>query len=214
MPQIEEIGAYLRGVWLLILGDRSGFDWLDITVTGVWRSFAAFLWCLPAMAVGWAAWRLFYLEQMPTGTETGLGFILKLFLVDMTMWIVPLVLVAVLAKPLGYGDMLASIIISTNWLAVPTVYAMAVPLAIRLVIPGGQGLAYLMSLILLLVKFHGDFPAGQNRNQQPASARLGDLSPFDPAVADAERSLAAAARPDAGLSGAAISGTRPSNRPA
>ncbi|WP_421867488.1 hypothetical protein [Pararhizobium sp.] len=153
MPQIEEIGAYLRGVWLLILGDRSGFDWLDITVTGVWRSFAAFLWCLPAMAVGWAAWRLFYLEQMPTGTETGLGFILKLFLVDMTMWIVPLVLVAVLAKPLGYGDMLASIIISTNWLAVPTVYAMAVPLAIRLVIPGGQGLAYLMSLILLLVNF-------------------------------------------------------------
>lgn len=153
MPQIEEIGAYLKGVWLLILGDRSGFDWLDITVTGVWRSFAAFLWCLPAMAVGWAAWRLFYLEQMPTGTETGLGFILKLFLVDLTMWIVPLVLVAVLAKPLGYGDMLASIIISTNWLAVPTVYAMAVPLAIRLVIPGGQGLAYLMSLILLLVNF-------------------------------------------------------------
>ena len=153
MPQIEEIGAYLKGVWLLILGDRSGFDWLDITVTGVWRSFAAFLWCLPAMAVGWAAWRLFYLEQMPTGTETGLGFILKLFLVDMTMWIVPLVLVAVLAKPLGYGDMLASIIISTNWLAVPTVYAMAVPLAIRLVIPGGQGVAYLMSLILLLVNF-------------------------------------------------------------
>ncbi|WP_426231171.1 hypothetical protein [Pararhizobium sp. DWP3-4] len=153
MPQIEEIGAYLKGVWLLVLGDRSGFDWLDITATGVWRSFAAFLWCLPAMAVGWAAWRLFYLEQMPTGTETGLGFILRLFLVDMTMWIVPLVLVAVLAKPLGYGDMLASIIISTNWLAVPTVYAMAVPLAIRLVIPGGQGLAYLLSLILLLANF-------------------------------------------------------------
>jgi hypothetical protein len=151
MPQIEEVGAYLKGVWLLILGDRSGFDWLDITAIGVWRSFAAFLWCLPAMAVGWAAWRLFYLEQMPTGTETGLGFIMKLFLVDMTMWIVPLVLVAVLAKPLGYADMLASIIISTNWLAVPTVYAMAVPLAIRLVLPGGQGLAYLLSLILRLV---------------------------------------------------------------
>ncbi|WP_426239981.1 hypothetical protein [Pararhizobium sp. DWP1-1-3] len=153
MPQIEEVGAYLKGVWLLVLGDRSGFDWLDITATGVWRSFAAFLWCLPAMAVGWAAWRLFYLEQMPTGTETGLGFIVRLFLVDMTIWIVPLVLVAVLAKPLGYGDMLASIIISTNWLAVPTVYAMAVPLAIRLVIPGGQGLAYLLSLILLLANF-------------------------------------------------------------
>jgi hypothetical protein len=140
-------------VWLLILGDKSGLGWLDITASGVWRSFAAFLWCLPAMAVGWAAWRLFYLEQMPTGTETGIGFIVKLFLVDMTMWIVPLILVSVLAKPFGYADMLASIIISTNWLAVPTVYAMAVPLAIRLVIPGGQGLAYLLSLILLLTNF-------------------------------------------------------------
>ncbi len=157
MPQIEEIGAYLKGVWLLILGDRSGFDWLDITATGVWRSFAAFLWCLPAMAVGWAAWRLFYLEQMPPGTETGLGFILKLFLVDVTMWIVPLVLVSVLAKPLGYAGLLAPIIISTNWLAVPTVYAMAVPLAIRLVMPGGQGLAYLLSLILLLASFTAVF---------------------------------------------------------
>ncbi|URK88744.1 hypothetical protein LP421_17615 [Rhizobium sp. RCAM05350] len=94
---------------------------------------------------------------MPTGTSTGLGFILKLFLVDMTMWIVPLVLVSALAKPLGYADMLASIIISTNWLAVPTVYAMAVPLAMRLVIPGGQGLAYLLSLILLLANFTAIF---------------------------------------------------------
>lgn len=153
MPQIEEVGAYLKGVWLLILGDRSGFDWLDITASGVWRSFAAFLWCLPAMAVGWAAWRMFYLEQMPTGTETGISFIFRLFLVDATMWIVPLVLVAVLAKPLGYGEMLASIIISTNWLAVPAVYAMAVPLAIRLVLPGSQGLASLLSLILLMVNF-------------------------------------------------------------
>ena len=62
-------------------------------------------------------------------------------------------MLAALAKPLGYGDMLASIIISTNWLAVPTVYAMAVPLAIRLVLPGSQGLASLLSLILLLVNF-------------------------------------------------------------
>ena len=34
MPQIEEVGAYLKGIWLLILGDRSGFDWLDITAAG------------------------------------------------------------------------------------------------------------------------------------------------------------------------------------
>jgi hypothetical protein len=157
MPQIEEIGNYVKGIWLLVLGDRSGFDWLDITALGVWRSFAAFLWCLPAMAVGWAAWRLYYLANMPQGAETGLVFILKLLFVDMAMWVVPLVFVAALAKPLGYGELLAPIIITSNWLAVPIVYAMAVPLAIRLVIPNSEGLTSLLSLILLLANFTAIF---------------------------------------------------------
>ncbi len=157
MPQIEEIGNYIRGIWLLILGDKTGFDWLDITALGVWRSFAAFLWCLPAMAVGWAAWRLYYLANMPQGAETGLIFILKLLFVDMAMWVVPLVLVAALAKPLGYGELLAPILITSNWLAVPTVYAMAVPLAIRLVIPNSEGLTSVLSLILLLANFTAIF---------------------------------------------------------
>lgn len=157
MPQIEEIGNYIKGIWLLVLGDRSGFDWLDITALGVWRSFAAFLWCLPAMAVGWAAWRLYYLANMPQGAETGLVFILKLLFVDMAMWVVPLVFVAALAKPLGYGELLAPIIITSNWLAVPIVYAMAVPLAIRLVIPNSEGLTSLLSLILLLANFTAIF---------------------------------------------------------
>ncbi|CAN7258183.1 hypothetical protein LJR255_001111 [Pararhizobium sp. LjRoot255] len=157
MPQIEEVGNYIKGIWLLILGDKSGFDWLDITALGVWRSFAAFLWCLPAMAVGWAAWRLYYLANMPQGAETGLIFILKLLFVDMAMWVVPLVLVAALAKPLGYGELLAPIIITSNWLAVPTVYAMAVPLAIRLVIPNSEGLTSVLSLILLLANFTAIF---------------------------------------------------------
>ncbi|CAN7562022.1 hypothetical protein LJR235_003981 [Pararhizobium sp. LjRoot235] len=157
MPQIEEVGNYIKGIWLLILGDKSGFDWLDITALGVWRSFAAFLWCLPAMAVGWAAWRLYYLANMPQGAETGLIFILKLLFVDMAMWVVPLVLVAALAKPLGYGELLAPIIITSNWLAVPTVYAMAIPLAIRLVIPNSEGLTSVLSLILLLANFTAIF---------------------------------------------------------
>ena len=157
MPQIDEVGVYIKGVWLLIRGDRSGFDWLDISAGGLWRSFAAFLWCLPAMAVGWAAWRLFYLGQMPTGTEAGLAFILKLALVDVLIWIAPLLLITVLARPLGFDDMLAPVVITTNWLSVPMVYAMAVPLALRLLLPGSEGLSYLLSFILLVVNFTAIF---------------------------------------------------------
>lgn len=157
MPQIDEVGAYVRGIWLLIQGKRDGYDWLDISVSGVWRSFAAFLWCLPAMAVSWGAWRLFYLANMPPGTETGLVFILKLLLVDLAAWMFPLLLVAALARPLGYGEFLAAIVVATNWLCVPVFYAMAVPAAIRLVIPGSGGLTSLLSLILLITAFAAIF---------------------------------------------------------
>ena len=157
MPQIDEVGAYVRGIWLLIQGNRDGYGWLDISASGVWRSFAAFLWCLPAMAVSWGAWRLFYLANMPVGTETGLVFILKLLFVDLAAWIFPLLLLAALARPLGYGNLLAVIIVATNWLCVPVFYAMAVPAAIRLVIPGSDGLTSLLSLILLITAFAAIF---------------------------------------------------------
>jgi hypothetical protein len=150
MPQLDEIGIYLKGVWLLLQGKREGFDWLDLSATGVWRSFAAILWCLPAMAVSWAAWRMFYLANMPDGTEAGLAFIAKLFVVDVATWILPVVLIAALATPLGYAEALAAIIVITNWLSIPTFYGMAFPAAIRLVIPGSEGLTGMMSLLVLI----------------------------------------------------------------
>ena len=150
MPQLDEVGVYLRGLWLLVLGKSEGFGWLDISVTGVWRSFAAIVWCLPAMTVSWASWRLAYLAAMPAGTPTGLAFIAKLLIVDLLSWIVPLLLVAALSRPLGFDTLLAPLIVATNWLSVPTYYAMAVPSALRLLLPEAQGLSGLLSLVALI----------------------------------------------------------------
>ncbi len=153
MPQLEEISIYLKGLWLLVSGKPEGLDWLDLSATGVWRSFAAILWCLPAMAVSWGAWRLFYLANMPPGTETGILFIVKLFVIDLVAWIFPLMLIAILAKPLSYDGQLAAIIVSSNWLSVPIFYAMAVPAAIRLVVPDSDALTGLLSLFFLITVF-------------------------------------------------------------
>ncbi|WP_075291012.1 hypothetical protein [Pararhizobium arenae] len=157
MPQLEEIIHYLKGIWLLLKGDKRGFDYLDLSASGVWRSFAAILWCLPAMAVNWAAWRLYYLQTMPEGTTAGLSFILKLAMIDIAAWVLPLVLIAVLAKPLAYGEILADVIVASNWLSMPILYAMAIPSAIRLVVPGSGELAALLSLLALIVSFTAIF---------------------------------------------------------
>ena len=153
MPQIDEVLHYVKGLWLLVLGRKEGFGFLDITANGVWRSFAAILWCLPVMAVSWSASRLFYLANMPDGTQVGLAFFVKLLIVDLATWILPLVLIAVLAKPLGYADLLAGIIVTTNWLSVPIFYVMALPIALRLVIPGSEGVTSLLSLVTLVTAF-------------------------------------------------------------
>ncbi|MBW0366018.1 hypothetical protein [Ensifer adhaerens] len=151
MPLLDEVLAYIRGLWLLAQGNEEGFRWLDFSESGVWRSFTSMLWCLPAIAVTWASWRLYYLSVMPDGTTIGIGFIFKLLVVDLVSWLLPLVLIAMLSRPLGFAGAVVPIVVTTNWLSVPLSYAMAVPAAIRVVIPGSQGLTSFIWLTLLVI---------------------------------------------------------------
>ncbi len=75
MPLLDEVLVYIKGLWLLIQGNLEGYHWLDISESGLWRSFTAILWTLPALAVGWASWRLYYLSALPTGTTVGIGIL-------------------------------------------------------------------------------------------------------------------------------------------
>lgn len=151
MPLLDEVLAYIKGLWLLAQGKEEGFRWLDFSESGLWRSFTSMLWCLPAIAVTWASWRLYYLSVMPDGTTIGIGFIFKLLVVDLVSWLLPLVLIAILSRPLGFAGAVVPIVVTTNWLSVPLSYAMAVPAAIRVVIPGSQGLTSFIWLTLLVI---------------------------------------------------------------
>ncbi|SDA86815.1 hypothetical protein [Sinorhizobium sp. NFACC03] len=151
MPLLDEVLAYIKGLWLLAQGKEEGFRWLDFSESGLWRSFTSMLWCLPAIAVTWASWRFYYLSAMPAGTTIGIGFIFKLLVVDLVSWLLPLVLIATLSRPLGFAGAVVPIVVTTNWLSVPLSYAMAIPAAIRLIIPGSQGLTSLIWLALLVV---------------------------------------------------------------
>ncbi|MFB2549849.1 hypothetical protein [Ensifer soli] len=149
MPQIDSVLDYCRGLWQLILADERGFERLDMTALGVWRSFLAFLWCLPASAVGWASWRMYYLDGMPSGAVTGPLFFAKLLLIDLSVWLLPLLLTGLLSLLLDFSAAFGAIVITTNWLMVPLSYAIAVPTAVALVIPPTEPLAALLSLVVL-----------------------------------------------------------------
>ncbi|WP_018013161.1 hypothetical protein [Sinorhizobium medicae] len=150
MPLLDEVLVYIKGLWLLIQGDQEGYHWLDISESGLWRSFTAILWTLPALAVGWASWRLYYLSALPTGATVGIAFFGKLLIVDLVSWLLPIVLIALLSRPLGFSVLVVPVIVTTNWLQVPLTYAMAVPAALLLVLPGSVGMAALLWLLLLV----------------------------------------------------------------
>jgi hypothetical protein len=144
MPGLNEVLYYLTGVFLLVRQKQDGFGWLDLTLRGLARSFWAIVWCLPAFAVIWASWRLYYLGSMPAGTPAGVSFFVKLMVIDLVGWLLPLVVLAALARPLGYGKHLGVVVTASNWIAVPFAYAAAVPFAMTLLLPESAPFAGLL----------------------------------------------------------------------
>ena len=144
MPGLEELQRYLTGVYLLLRQKPEGFGWLDLTLRGFVRSFWAFAWCLPAFAVIWASWRLYYLASMPAETPAGLDFFVRLLVIDIAGWLLPLAFLALLARPLGYGQHLATVVTASNWIGVPFAYAAAIPFALTLLLPQSAPFAGLL----------------------------------------------------------------------
>ncbi len=149
MPGFEEVSVYLRGIFALAMGRREGLSWLDVSATGVWRSFSAILWSLPALAVGWASFRLSYLAAFPAGTTVGIAFFVKLLIIDTLSWVGPLLIIAILSKPLGFSDMIAPLIVASNWFSLPALYLGAVPIALELLLPQTVGIASFLMLVVL-----------------------------------------------------------------
>ncbi len=73
---------------------------------------------------------------------------MKLAVIDVVGWMLPLVLLAVLARPLGYGNYLATLVTASNWVAIPFAYAAAVPFALTLVLPTSAPFAGLLFYVV------------------------------------------------------------------
>ncbi|MBN9033134.1 MAG: hypothetical protein BGO05_25990 [Rhizobiales bacterium 63-7] len=151
MPSLKEIEYYLRGIVLLIQGKPQGFGYLDLTDRGMIRSFWAMVWCFPATAISWVWWQTAFLRAYPPGTKTGLPFFLRLAMVEIANWIVPLVLAGLLCLALRLGRRFLAIVVVSNWLAVPLSYLYALIVLIVMFVPGAAGIASLLWLALILL---------------------------------------------------------------
>ncbi|MGE8102416.1 hypothetical protein ACQKP1_01885 [Allorhizobium sp. NPDC080224] len=150
MPTLKEVEFYLRGLWLLFKQDPSGFSYLDLSDRGAMRSFWSILWALPAILISFAWWRLLYLQGLPEGTETGALFFFRLALVEASNWLFPLILLGVLCWIIGIGEKFASMVVVTNWLALPVSYSYGLLVLVMMFVPGLAGIVALLWFLLMI----------------------------------------------------------------
>src|SRR4051794_6597194 len=149
MLSADETQASLTGAWRLMLGKADGLRLLDLSADGFWNSFFAIVVAAPAMIVGWVG----------TANEIGdpnafagrLGMLIRLATVDLGSWLLPLVVLALVASRAGIGDRFVHYVVASNWASAITAWMLLPSALIRLFLPSGNPVAELVWLVLVVL---------------------------------------------------------------
>lgn len=156
MPGLEEVLYYLHGILALIRGKPAGWKHFDLSPNGVSRSFWAIGWSLPGMLVSWISWRGSYL-QYGGGGDTGVLFFFRISMLDMTVWMLQILIAAMLLIYLKQGRHFNAMVVGTNWLAVPFSLYSGLLAALQMFFPGAMVLWWLLINIELAAAVYATY---------------------------------------------------------
>jgi hypothetical protein len=149
MPPSEDIQRQLLGAWQMMLGKRDGIRLLDLSVDGFWNSFFAIIVALPVLVVGWVP-----LANDAYGVGSSLGerlsFILRLAIVDISVWVLPLAALAIVAGFIGVKDRFVPYVVATNWGSALFAWFMLPASLLTLIFPDAADLSVTLSLLIFL----------------------------------------------------------------
>lgn len=149
MPPAEDIHRHLLGAFRMMTGKRDGLRLLDLSLDGFWNSFFAIVVALPAMLASWVP-----LAGELTSTDASFGLrlsmLVRLAIVDVGAWVLPLAALAAVADYAGIRHRFVHYVVATNWGS--AIFAwMTLPVSlIRLVFPGSGDLAAGFSLVVFV----------------------------------------------------------------
>lgn len=146
----EEIQQYLAGAWRLMLGKADGVRLLDLSADGFWNSFTAILIAAPALIVGWVGLSD-DLSMQGLVLVGRFGIILRLAVIDIGAWIVPLAAFALVASRAGVGDRFVQYVVASNWASAIIAWLMLPAALLRMLLPGSQDLIALVSMVLFIL---------------------------------------------------------------
>ena len=150
MPRLEEVVHYTRGLWLLIQGRPEGFQYLDFSERGFWRSWWFLVYCLPPTLLSYAALKSLIPTYYPNA-EIGDDFYLKLALVDYGSVFITTIIFFLAARIGGFGSSAVPIIIALNWLSVPLQWGFSFENLVQLWVPGSRTFTESIEFLSLLL---------------------------------------------------------------
>ena len=147
-PSRDEILQYFTGAAELMLGRPEGLRRLDLSADGFWTSFFAIMVTVPPMALSWVQY-----ENMPRPpqlfvTSAALAYAAHA-LADLLAWVLPVVVLMLVAKPIGYSRKIVPLVVATNWGGALITWAL-VPYWLILLIVGDGDLAAGLGLVVAL----------------------------------------------------------------
>lgn len=143
----EEIQKNLSGAWRLMLGKPDGLRLLDLTADGFWNSFFAILIAAPALIVGWVGVSG-ELALQPMVDASRFSIVLRLALIEIGAWILPLVAFALVARRVGVGDRFVHYVVASNWTSAIIAWVMLPAALAHMLLPAAQSFTTLLSLLL------------------------------------------------------------------
>jgi hypothetical protein len=149
MPPAGDIQRNLLGAWRMMTGRRDGLRLLDISIDGFWNSFFAIVVALPVMLTGWAP-----LAAELAGPDAGfagrLAMVVRLAIVDLSSWLLPIVALGLIAGYVGIRDRFVHYIVASNWATALFAWFMLPTNLVRLFFPAASDAITGLALMIFL----------------------------------------------------------------
>lgn len=143
----DEIRLYVTASWRLMLGKPDAMRSFNFSADGFWDSFLAILVAAPALMIGWVS-RIPILFPTSGGQA---GLVLRLAIVEIGVWVLPLVAFGLVAPHVGLADRFTRYVVVTNWASVILAWIMLPSALVSLVMPGVPGVAETVSLLVFII---------------------------------------------------------------
>lgn len=149
MPPVEDIQRQMQGAWRMMTGRPDGIRLLDISADGFWNSFFAVVVALPVMLIAWVP-VAGELSGPGASFAERLGVVVRLAVVDIGGWILPLVAFAAVVDRVGLRDRFVHYIVASNWGSALFAWFMLPTSLLRLLLPEAADAATAFALGIFL----------------------------------------------------------------